>query len=100
MKYVEFLEKFEEIVLNETKQKTTRLITTEDFCYYEYFMYKSHLFVIDHVERMSIRESCDTYHKDEMFDTSEDMFNELKNIYKEKCNEDSECFVITYHKIY
>jgi hypothetical protein len=100
MKYVEFLDKFKDIVLDESKQKTTRLRTTEDFCYYSEFMYESHRFVIVNVERVSIRKACDLYFRDEMFKTSDDMYEELKNIYKDKCNEDSDCFVISFNKIY
>jgi hypothetical protein len=100
MKFVEFLDKFEDIVLSEQKEKTTRLITTEDFCYYSTFMYKSHMFEITNVERMSTRMSCDTYHTNEMFNTSDDMYDELKRIYKEKVTEESECFVISFKKIY
>jgi len=100
MKYVEFNDKFEEIVLNEKKQKTTRLMTTEVFCYYSEFMYKNHRFEIVSVERMSIKESCDTYYRDEMFESSNDMYEELVRIYKDKVNEQSECFVITYNMIY
>lgn len=100
MKYIEFLDTFETIVLSSEKEKTTRLITTKDFCYYSAFMYKSHRFEIDAVERKSVLRACVEHHKEEMFDSADDMYEALKSIYKDAVNAESECFVISFHRIY
>lgn len=105
--YMTFDEKFQIICESEQKQKTTRLITTNDFIYFSRFMYKSHMYEIDNVERMSIRESCDMNFRDEMFNTSDEMYEEIRQIYvvrlkriTEEQLSNSQCFVVRFHKIY
>lgn len=99
-KYIEFLDAFKEIVLNDSKQKTTRLITTDHFCYYSEFMYCNHRFVIDSVERKSVSDACTTHYSEEMFATASDMYDVLKSIYKDKCNDEAQCFIISFHRVY
>lgn len=93
--YLKFNDQFKEIVLSGQKEVTTRM----NFVYYERFMYENHMFEIDSVEKTTVREACQTYYRDEMFDSPDDMFDALKTIYIDVTN-DTECRVVKFHKIY
>jgi hypothetical protein len=96
---ITFSDEFETIVLSEQKQRTTRVT----FKYFDTFMYKNHMFIVDDVQTMTTQESCDKYHREEMFETSEDMFNKLVEIYNKKTElvtRESRVYVISYHMIY
>lgn len=107
LSYMTFNTEFKDIVLSSQKECTTRLITSEEFCYYSSFMYESHMFEIDSVERVNVHTACNDHHEEELFASANDMYNKLKEIYvhalhrvTEEQLQSSQCFVVKFHRVY